>query len=308
MQRVKRAIALAFVCAAHAAVAQPADDAGVPVDGSVDPANPVPPDTVRTDTPPAAPPSAAPPAALPPPPPPSAESPKSKEPYPIELVDRPLVLPGGATELDVWWQIQTSLQRTTDANGIEMRERSSQQTPALSVGHVFGPIKVSIDLAIGAQIRFEMLVPGQPIRLWLSASTLVPQPDHRYHIDQVANVTYKRAVIPHRLALLAEATVVLAEARLHDEAGINVEGVYVYSGAGASAEVQLAQRWCLSAGIFGGGHLYKSVPFDLHAQPGASFGIRFLLRRWDFYVNGASSLAFHPSATIHIGFEKRWGI
>lgn len=230
-----------------------------------------------------------------------------KEPYPIELVDRPLVLPRGATELSVNELFRTYLQTMTDANGIETREREWDYGPGFSIGHVFGPIEVSIDVQDPVQLRFDMLVPEQPIRVSLTTSTLAPQRDGRYHIDQVAYVTYKRAVIPHRLALLAGASVVLAETRIR-EAGQEIEGVYVRVGAGGTAEVQVARRVCISAGASIGGYVYQSAPFGFHGRPSASLTITFLLRRWDFFVDSHWSIESAPAASAFVGFTKRWGI
>jgi hypothetical protein len=285
--------------------AQPADpststsaDAGVP-DASPPAADAAPP------------PSPSPRATVPSPavPAPSAAPPRTER-YPIELVDRPLVMPSGVTRFDPSMQFRTHVQETVDASGDSTYKRTGffeNRTPDLSLSHVFGPVQVGVGVGIFFNAYATMLVSSLPLSVGLNASFGVVQLDSSYFHSQTIGATYKHLAVPHRLAIVGKLSASLEEVRAI-YSGVAVEGLNTDGTASISGIVQLARHWSVYVGARTTAPIYKTADFNVSVNAGASAGVQLTFRKWDFFIDTAMGLDRHPSTFLNIGFSKRWGL
>jgi hypothetical protein len=266
-------------------------------------------------TPPAAdagpPPSPSPPATVPlvVVPAPTA-APSRTDRYPIELVDRPLVMPGGVTQFDPSMQFRTYVQQTVDASGNSTYKRTGffeNRTPDLSLSHVFGPVQVGVGLGVYFNTYATMLVSSLPVAVRISALFSAVQPDGRYFHSQTVGATYKHLTIPHRLAIVGRVSASLEEVRAI-YSGVEVEGLNTDANASITGIVQLARHWSVYVGLRTNVPIYKTADFNVGVSVGAATGVELTFRKWDFFIDTAMGLDRHPSTFLNIGFAKRWGL
>jgi hypothetical protein len=229
--------------------------------------------------------------------------------YPFEVVDRPLVLPPGVTELGVSYQRRTFVNTTPDQYGYVMPGRTSSSTPDFDLAHAFSRAELGIGIGQLVYGWVSLDTQGVPERMQFSASGAVPQPDGRYGYVQRLSATHKLWVEPRRAALVASGMVQAEEFRTYGENRSLVTGELIAAGVSLALRVQPAQKFALS---FGGSTLTPlatSLPFELHSVFSGSAGALIAFDTWDITVDGAlANLSADVVTFVSFGFRKRWGL
>jgi hypothetical protein len=234
------------------------------------------------------------------------------DPFPAALPDRPLVLPCGATELEISEELRTYVQTTTDMMGNVTRERSGffdDRTPDLRVSHSFRNVEVLAFIGLRAGIEIAVDTFGIPRVVKVGAAFSNVQRDGRYNHSQYANIQQKLLVVPGRLSIVSGATVSMTEALGYVDAE-QVEGGIVSASLGASAYAQLAGPFAASVGAGVGAPLWQSEGFRGHADLSVDAYLHLAWRRWDVYAGGNLFDVTRPgpSTFLSAGFKKRWGL
>jgi hypothetical protein len=219
--------------------------------------------------------------------------------YPVELVDRPVVLPDGATALDVSWDFRTYVQ-----NG--MRTGVTDNTdPDLSISHAIGPVWAGIGVAHDGYAWVDVDLGGPA--LLFGGTFSAPQPDDSYRYSQHAAVIYKGMIVPGTLAAYGSATAYLAEL---GGPPMQPSGHVISIDPRAGLELQIDPHWALTLAselfvpVQHSSALSERVALEVTAQA------LFAIRRWDFYLGGSlyDVTRSGPSTFVSLGFTKRWGI
>lgn len=234
------------------------------------------------------------------------------ESYPTALPDRPLVLPCGATELEISEELYTYVQSMTDMNGNMTRERigfADDYNLDIRASHAFRNVEVMafLDQRAGATVSIDTFT--IPSTISVGAAFTGPQKDDRYNHSQFAAASHKLVLVPGRFSISGGARVSVTETR-----GIvdmmDVEGGIVRAGAGATGYVQLGWRFAAQGGASFSAPLWQTDGFEAKATLEVSAFLLVALRRWDFYVGGALGdiTRSEPSTYFTFGFKKRWGV
>lgn len=219
--------------------------------------------------------------------------------YPVELVDRPVVLPDGATELDVGWDFRTYVQ-----NGMRTGFTDNAD-PDISVSHAIGPVWGGIGVAHDGYAWVDVDLGGPALAF--GATFSAPQQDDSYSYSQHAGVIYKRAVVPDTLAAYGSATAYLAELR---GPPMSPSGHVISIDPRAGLELQVDPHWAVTVAS----ELYVPVQYSSGFTERVSLAttaqVLFAIDRWDFYINGSlyDITRSGPSTFVSLGFTKRWGI
>jgi hypothetical protein len=202
----------------------------------------------------------------------------SAEPYPDQVVDRPLVLPSGVTEVGASEAVQSSTTSTFDGHQFD-----------LFASHGFGPVEVDAVLAFDASLTFNVALPGIPAEVYVGAETGAPQNNGHLFESQSIGAAYKLVVAPELFAATFSAGASVAESRDRDLIGVLRWSNAVFVGPSASGTVQLAPFLALRAAVS------FDVPVETHDTTARSeLGIDAELiatisNRWDFFATAGLS-------------------
>jgi len=227
--------------------------------------------------------------------------------YPIEIVDRPIVLLPGMTTLDLSEALRTSVATAMDGT----MYRSSffgDRTTTIGAAHAFGPVEV--DLSVGKYASAGARLDVAPFAVAVGASFSGLYANGHYSHEQDASLAYKVHVVPEQLALFAEVYAGINERRDIVD-GQRVTGTVLFSGVHGTGEVQLTRR----LGVYLGATL--ALPFEKSdarltnvVTLSTDLTLLFALARWDFFAGAGIGdvTRGHPTTFLSIGFTKRWGI
>jgi len=266
-----------------------------------DPPPPDPGTAVAPDAPPLAPlppASSSPPPATPAPPWGATLPPIQLDPYPEALVDRPLTLLPGMTELDVGYQLSSTSIATL-----------GHRTPDVGVRHSFGPVELDADLGEYAALEVEIPTGAFPEVVVIGAESGVPQQDDSLHVAQFIDLQHKVHVSPNQCALFFHLGVGYSENRLVNPSYVLEWTHVLIVSFGATLEVQLLPTLALSVGL---GYAFPTdASDDIHPISSLNAGATLTLNvahTWDFLANGgATNLADYRLPFLTFGLAKRWG-
>lgn len=288
-----RALLLSYVVIgvglhAAVAVADPPDD----------PPPPDPGDAVAPGAPPLAPPPAPSPAA------PAAPQwgrtvPLVElDPYPEALVDRPITLLAGMTEVGGAYELSSTTLKTL-----------GHQTPDLSVSHSFGSFELAADLGEYASLAAVIPTGNFPAAIVIGANSGAPQKDNSLHLGQFVNLEHKVYAAPGACALFFVASASYNENRVVDNTLQLVWTHVLVASADAELELQLLPTLAFDVGISAGWAVESSQQLDrvLLFDAGATL-MATVGHSWDIYANGGlSDLETYRLPFLSFGFAKRWG-
>jgi hypothetical protein len=234
--------------------------------------------------------------------------------YPIEVVDRPLVLPSGVWRLDVSLDRTWYAQRIVDASG-------NMTTILTSSGHEHD---ADIALAIGAggrveifgHVVFQLAEVGAAVLLDPDLGTVsVSVQDYlstsyrQYEYEQHLGYSFVRTLIPQLLRIGAGVGAQLSELSVTPSGQPAMSGTVVSVSAGVQGIVQLHRRVALFAGVSMGGPISYSTGLVTDAHPTLhTYGtLNVGFHRWDLYAQGgADDLTRTTSPWASVGFVHRW--
>jgi hypothetical protein len=215
------------------------------------------------------------------------------DPYPDAVVDRPVLLNPGMTEVDA----TEGFGSTTDGTF-----RTHQLS--LEADHKFGPIQIDAFLGYDAAIELEFDTYAIPAVVYIQALTGPWHTDNTLHEAQAIGVKHKLFLAPQVFSLVFDAGVALNE----DRDFVGAWQRQLVAGIGATAEVQLAPSLTFFASASLG------VPVDRTGPDASSFSIAAALEvtiasDWDVFVqagfdNITTSTKF-PYADV--GITRRFG-
>ena len=234
--------------------------------------------------------------------------------YPIEVADRPQLLPFGVFQLDFSLDRSSYIQDVVDANGNTTKVVTSSGhthdadlTLEVGVGTVEINARVVNDLAqLGAGVDIGFGVVSAAFQYYQQQSY------RPYDYGQVISYSYRYVAIPKLLRLDASAAVRLEEYSLVSTADatiVPVSGSILSAGVGAAATVQLARRVALSAGGSVGGPVAYSAGLVSERGPelGAYAALQLCSHRWDLYLQGgADDVTRIALPYAAVGFLHRW--
>ena len=230
--------------------------------------------------------------------------------YPETSVDRPLLLYGGMTSLDVSEDFYTYTQTGMDAAGSPTSATKINNELDLAVGHSFGLVEVSARVVGVAAIAGASAQLGCDAAISGSLEWDLPQTTFRY--SYVEGIGYSRRMlrIDHHLALFVGARAYLLEASLTPLNAPASAGTLLGGHAGVSVTVQLLPRLAIQTGGSVSGALEKSTSLadDRPAALGAFVALQQTLHHWDLYASlSLSDLTRSAKPFWSAGFVHRWG-
>jgi hypothetical protein len=216
--------------------------------------------------------------------------------YPDELVDRPLVLLSGMTQIEI-------------ADALYDRDvpRLVADTPDVGVEHSFGPIAIDASFGPGASLAILIPTGRFPDAVVIGASTSAVAPDKTVFVSEYLNAEHKFVAVPHGLAF------VVGAGGLYDEERIHAPGLQWVRVAGAGVSAQVEIQLASSVAFYGGAGISFPLSASTHLdfQPGfdARTGVSLTIANtWELYGAGTLSGA---AGTVTLGLaggvEKRFG-
>jgi hypothetical protein len=248
---------------------------------------------------PDAPPLAPPPARSAPPPAPGRTLPLVElEQYPEALVDRPLTLLAGMTEVSAAYDLASTTGKPL-----------SHRTPDLAASHSFGSFELAADLGQNATLSVTIPTGGFPAAIVIGADSGAPQQDDSLHEGQFVDLEHKLYVAPGACALFFAAGASYNENRIVDTSTELVWTHVIVASGDAELELQLLPTLALDIGVSAEWAVESSQQLDRtwFINGGASL-IATLSHSWDVYANaGLSDLETNRLPYLAFGFAKRWG-
>ncbi|MGE0396731.1 MAG: hypothetical protein AB7T06_08450 [Kofleriaceae bacterium] len=235
--------------------------------------------------------------------------------YPIEYVDRPLVMNAGMDNIGLFYARGHALVTTTDAMGKPVTMRSDfgeLSSWVVSYDHSFGRLELHAALSNDDTALAVRFAPTRSLllvaRVGGSFGTYPDDDRSRYYIAESVRATYRVVHVPKRFAVFVGGGVVLEQLQGRFFDGTFREGVETSTSAGASAGVQLSRN--VSAWLAGsaGALVQSSVGNERDGGVSVESQLRFALRHWDFLVGaGVTDLTDTRRATIFSEIVFRWG-
>ncbi|MBV8763241.1 MAG: hypothetical protein JO257_38515 [Deltaproteobacteria bacterium] len=173
--------------------------------------------------------------------------------YPQSEVDRPLLLYGGMTSLDLGLDFPTFVETTLDANGNAMTSKSTlghYHDADVVVLHSFGNVEIGARVLghpTGPYLQGRVLAYLGPVpgAVSITAQIKAPQPssviDHEY--SENVGYTYKRTVVAHQLAIEADAYASFSELSLKPFDGSRPSGTNVYGARAPRSRRSSRRQW-----------------------------------------------------------------
>lgn len=211
--------------------------------------------------------------------------------YPIELVDRPLLMLAGMSTIDFGVDVGTVIATDDDAMGIKTMRRVATIVPSVLVSHCFGAVEVfaATDVApggdsydIGADIRIGAL-PGV-VQLSVSYDTeedlLLNVDDQQGHaFGQRASYSYKAFLVPNRFSVGAAAGVSAFEGSRTYSTGMTASETVASAFLGVGPQLQITRRLA----TYGTVSLNVPVYGDRSTSLFGQVGLLVAFKHWDFY-------------------------
>lgn len=242
--------------------------------------------------------------------------------YPESDVDRPLLMYGGMTSLDLGLDLPTYAQTTVDASGNAMTSTTTlghYRYADVVFLHSFGSVEIGgriLDDVSGPYVQGQALAYLGPIpgALSITAQVKVSEDYSVYTHDYTETVgyLYKLAVVPHHLALLGAASLGISEFALKPTAmspPAPPAGTYVGGSVGVTAEVQVTTQFAIAIGASAYAPIHRPAAADTgSASLGTSTSLLYALRHWDFYGQlGLGDVTDSRTPFASIGVVHRWG-
>jgi hypothetical protein len=230
--------------------------------------------------------------------------------YPETSVDRPLLMYGGMTSLDVSEDFRTYTQMGVDANGNPTSATKIDNDLDLGLAHSFGLFQVSGRAVGPAAILGATAQAGCDATVGASLEWDVPQLWYRYAHAQGIGYTRRLLRVDHVLAVFAGASMYLVEESLTPANAPRSAGTLFGAHASATASVQLMPRLAFEFGAGVGGMLTKSSSLvdDRPTALGAYAQLEETVHHWDFYANFTlANLTRSASPFWSAGVVHRWG-
>ena len=220
--------------------------------------------------------------------------------YPLAVTDRPIVLPAGATLLDISYELKTYVLHGMRSGFTD------DTTPNVAVGHAFGPVE--IDLGAGELAYGSVAIDLGGPTLAVNAFFTFPQSKDIYSYTQGISVIHKLVLAPQQFAVFGSASLSLHEIQILDPTPAS--GHVITARTRAGLEIQLAPNVALISAALVEAPLQQSSAFHSITALTVSAELLFAIRRWDFYVAGSlyDITRTGPSTFLSLGFTKRWGI
>ncbi|HET9989076.1 MAG TPA: hypothetical protein VFQ65_11150 [Kofleriaceae bacterium] len=216
--------------------------------------------------------------------------------YSDELVDRPLVMLAGMTELAI-------------AGALHDHDvpRFVDDTPDVFASHAFGPVEIDVGFGERASLALAIATGGLPAAIVIGAQTSAPASDKTMFVSQYLTADHKLVVVPHELAFVVGAGGSYNEEHIHAPGLQWVRVVAV--DVSAQAEIQLASTLAVFAGASIGYPVSASNQLQFQAQFDARAGLSLTIgNTWELYTTG--TLADDNGTAVlalGAGVEKRFG-
>ena len=263
-----------------------------------DPPPPDPGDAVAPGAFPLAPPSA-PSPTTPPPPQRGLVLPLLElEPYPEGLVDRPITLLPGMTQVSVAYEFRSTTLKPL-----------SNRTPDIGVSHAFDAFEIAAGLGQDAALSVAIPTGAFPAVIEFGANSGAPQPDNSLHLGQFVDIEHKLHVAPGACALFFALGASYNENRLVDPF-YQLVWTHVVVGSGdAELELQLLPTLSLDVGMSFEWAAESSQQLDrTFVVSGSASLLATFAHSWDVYASGAiADLSLTRLPYLAFGFAKRWG-
>ena len=222
----------------------------------------------------------------------------SADPYPDQVVDRPVVLDPGISE-------------TGASESLSSTATSTLRTDQFAsyIAHAFGPVE--LDASIGKYFSVEAAVAtgAIPAAIYIEATTGATQSNGHLYEAQTAGVEHKLVLAPHLAALTFDLEGTIAENRNPDETGDLHWSHVVIVGASVGGEVQLAPFLAVSATVSASTPAYQQGGSLSSTLSGVIGAIATITNRWDFYASfGMSDVTASRLLFVSSGFAFRWGL
>jgi hypothetical protein len=216
--------------------------------------------------------------------------------YPDELVDRPLVMLSGMTQLAI-------------AGALHDHDvaRFVDHTPDVFAAHAFGPVEIDAGFGQGASLAVAIATGGFPDAIVIGAQTSAPATDKTMFVSQHVSADHKLVMMPHQLAFVVGAGGSYNEEHVHAP---GLQWVRVVAVAvSAQARVQLAS----TLAVYADANIDYPVTVSNQLQSQALFRARAgisltIANTWELYTTGTVS-DNNGTAVFGLGagVEKRFG-
>jgi hypothetical protein len=227
---------------------------------------------------------------------PDPQSPPALPEYPVEVVDRPLVMHAGMSEI-----------------GVGYSRGEDESSSRIFYSHSFGRVELAAQLDtddssyIGVRVApTRSLVIG--FRFYGAGGTYAEGGNY-YRLGQSLSATYRVLHVPHRFQLNVGGGVFVEE--LHDDPDMGPfrEGVSTTTDIGVGGYVQLARNLSAFANVSAAALVHSTAGNERDGRFSVSGGLQFALRSWDFIAGGGAgdvTDARRPFIFALISF--RWGM
>ncbi len=236
--------------------------------------------------------------------------------YPIELTDRPLLLLGGMTSVDMSFDLPSYFYQTTDAMGRSTTARTPLGRfvdPQVDVHHGLGTMEVFgaaefaanfVAAEAGGSLRLGSLPAIATVSVTYSRNQVVP-----YYLTESASCTYKALLVPKRFAVQINAGGEVSEGALHDTTGTTTTNHFAEGFANVDAVIQLMPTLAVEE--------QPSFYLPLFSKPGPVPGpglgestqVTVTTTAWDYYVAlVVGGLTDRPIPEVFVGavWRPRW--
>jgi hypothetical protein len=216
--------------------------------------------------------------------------------YPDELVDRPLLLLPGMTEIGAGYALHSHDQL-----------RFLDYAPDLSVAHSFGPLQIDAQIGGDAALAIEIPLGRFPDALVVGASTSPRAADETMFVSQFVEAEHKFHIAPQSIAF------VVSLGAAYSEEHIRVPGLRWVGIAGGVASAEIEIQLASVVAFYGGGSIGIPIAASNGQQFEATFGVRggvslTLAHSWDLFASAALGAdQARTSYSLGGGVEKRFG-
>ena len=206
--------------------------------------------------------------------------------YPLELVDRPLLMFAGMTYIDLGFNFPTYVTTTTDATGATttMRTRLGEHFyPDLSFAHSFGVVEVFAGTGITSYVGGDVRIGDLPARVSAAFSLLDLGVGVHYDLGQRVSVAYKWIAVPHRFEIYAGTSFLLREVSEDRPMEMPSSGTMAVLDPDIAPTLQITRRLAISENIDVAIPVANTSNVSLKVKGNALTQLTFALRHWDFY-------------------------
>jgi hypothetical protein len=216
--------------------------------------------------------------------------------YPVEEVDRPLVMLDGMSELALGY----SYRHDAD-DAVSIHHAHSLGRVELFATLTSGPVYAGARVAVTRDFVASLSIGGQ--------FGSHADGGNVYLVDPSLLALYRIARIPRRLAVYVDGGARAQALRARNVDGTYREGVDTRAEIGASTDVQLTRNFAAFASASVGALLHSTAESERDVWLGASTGLQFSLLRWDFVAGvGLADLTDTRQFRAFASIAFRWGM